>query len=196
MQLRVTTTAQVNPSVVPTPAALLPRFAHNQATIMPLRTLLHIDQHTTADEIRAAVAAGLSPNEADENSTTPIFWAATAEQVRVLVSLGAVARTINSNYETPLHASCAARSAEVTAALLAAGADPRIEDLDGLTPMHLVCDAGHAKALLLAGASVPSDLTPTQHAHFDRARAEIEAERQEKYIRDASAPMTRTRRRA
>ncbi len=94
---------------------------------------------------------------------TPLHLAAhfgRLEAVRFLLARGADvhARSKNDLDNHPLHAALAGRSAEVTRALLDAGADPNSAEHGGYTPLHQAAENGDLAVirLLLERGAVPT----------------------------------------
>lgn len=54
---------------------------------------------------------------------------------------------LNDHSQTPLHLAVLTRQARITRRLVAAGACPRVRDLNGNTPLHLACAAGDIQAV-------------------------------------------------
>ena len=128
---------------------------------MALKSLLEIDEHTTADEIREAASAGADPNERD------------------------YAGDEDASIRTPLHH---ARNAAQTKALLDAGADVNARDAGGVTPLHLAHDAEQTRTLVQAGADVNarSDDRPEELPSAEEWRAWEQENAPQTIGRDAS----------
>ena len=102
------------------------------------------------------------------------------EAVRFLLARGADvhARSKNDLDNHPLHAALAGRSAEVTRALLDAGADPNSAEHGGYTPLHQAAENGALAVirLLLERGAVPTPKDDQGRTPLDLAEAKGHAE--------------------
>ena len=72
--------------------------------------------------VKRALEAGADPKATDNNGTTALHYAVTAEAVEMLVKAGADVNAVNRSGRTPLH--WGTRTDDVKNALIKAGADP------------------------------------------------------------------------
>ena len=116
-----------------------------------------------ANEVRALLAKGASPNVPDRDGRTAVHGAArisAVETMRALLDAGGNPNRRDKDGNTPLHlASAAARISGYLATirlLLAADADPGIANGQGLTPLHIAVTVPEqpaaVEALLAHGA--------------------------------------------
>ena len=94
---------------------------------------------------------GVDVNISDKDGWTPLLFAQTAEQTKLLLAAGANVHARDNDGWTPLHS---AETAEQTEVLLAAGADVNAPDNDGCTPLHKARTAEQTRLLVAAGADV------------------------------------------
>ena len=117
-------------------------------------------QTATVENVTACLDAGADPMARNENSITPLHYAARYNEnsavVQVLLAAGADLEARDTYGNTPLH--YAARYNEnpaVLKALLAAGADPMARDEFGNTPLHEAArNPAAIEVLLAAGAEL------------------------------------------
>jgi ankyrin len=107
--------------------------------------------------LAAALAAGADPNEADEDSYTPLHLSAGMGAVGALSVLLADARTdvdaVDDVGESPLHLAAAAGRTEAVRTLLAHGVHVDAPSREGYTALHMAAQHGNlAAAQLLLGA--------------------------------------------
>ncbi len=113
-------------------------------------------QLATAERL---VARGQDVNEADEEGTTPLFWAAQkghADVVVLLLAKGA-SPEIDGPRGMPLHAAAEEGHREIAELLLAKGADVNAKGENDKTPLHLAAFNGRGEVvelLLAKGAAV------------------------------------------
>lgn len=140
---------------------------------MALKSLLDINLHTTASQIRKALAAGADPNARDDRGITPLHYACFNDiDIQPLLAAGAdpnARRGVDG--ESPLHLALPHDNLGNLQNLLAAGADPNVFNNRGHTPLHLARNAHQTKALLAAGADPNTNardaegVTPLHYAH-------------------------------
>ena len=131
-----------------------PALAHTRYTYN--RILLHdVSASGSATVVSLLLQLGADPNAEDRYGHRPLYFAATAPVVQLLVGKGAeVDARDRVKRTTALHMAARRGNAEVAAALLAAGADPRIEDRSGVTPLQRALNLRKANvAAVLTGAS-------------------------------------------
>ncbi|MEN6343702.1 MAG: ankyrin repeat domain-containing protein [Armatimonadia bacterium] len=78
--------------------------------------------------VQALLRAGADATASDDEGTTPLHAAGSAEVLHLLLEAGAAANAVNNRGQTPLHWAVLRGKLEVVRGLLAAGADPRIRD--------------------------------------------------------------------
>jgi ankyrin repeat protein len=113
------------------------------------------------DLVRKLIALGANVNHVDESKTTPLMYVATPlrgkgyypetmtarnQIARVLIEHGANVNVIGPSGSTALHFAVGDRNPALIRILLAAGADPKIEDSQGYTPMFLAKSWGYDEA--------------------------------------------------
>ena len=129
-----------------------------------------------AAEINRLIAAGLDPNEADEDNLTALNWAAyncELDAMRALVQHGAQIDPHASKAGwTPLMNAAARCSAEVAAYLIAHGANVNAHSTDGgYTPLMYAAEKSHfdvAELLLKKGADI-NDICDDKRTALDFA---------------------------
>ena len=84
---------------------------------------------------------------------TPLHFARTAEQTRVLIEAGANVNARNNSDYTPLHR---AETADQIRVLIEAGANVNSVNYWGYTPLHYAKNTEQTRALIEAGANVNS----------------------------------------
>lgn len=99
------------------------------------------------------LARGANPRLKDEHGDTALHFADDAEVVALLIAAGADPNARNEEEETPLFN---AYGGEVVQALVRGGADPNVV-ADGLSALETARTAEAARALLDAGAIMPTD---------------------------------------
>ncbi len=87
--------------------------------------------------VAAILEAEGDPSPQTENGLTPLHLAAEPGMVEALVAAGAEIDARNDLGRTPLHQAAGYRDANVVEALLDAGADPTLEDREGIRPVDL-----------------------------------------------------------
>ena len=112
--------------------------------------------------IRSLVRAGFSMDARDSEGRAPLHKAtggdwANQTAVRTLLELGAEPDPVDGYGQTPLHLATRNRALECAVALLEAGANPRLPDLTGNTPID------YAEAEVV---------TWTRYAHYDESSTE------------------------
>ncbi|MCX6367781.1 MAG: ankyrin repeat domain-containing protein [Armatimonadetes bacterium] len=115
-----------------------------------------------AQIIRSLVRAGFSMDARDSEGRAPLHKAtggdwANQTAVRTLLELGAEPDPVDGYGQTPLHLATRNRALECAVALLEAGANPRLPDLTGNTPID------YAEAEVV---------TWTRYAHYDESSTE------------------------
>jgi 26S proteasome non-ATPase regulatory subunit 10 len=112
-------------------------------TVDPDATLQALTRAGAVGAVKAAVERDASAAVAkDEDGRILLHWAASAvspETVTYLLSLPAVRERVDLGDEdgwTALHCAVAAGRPEAIAALTAAGASPRVRNVNGQTPLH------------------------------------------------------------
>jgi ankyrin repeat protein len=89
--------------------------------------------------LTALFDAGISPNQGDENRSSPLDWALGHDQLtgsdysRRLIAYRADVNHQDSTGRTPLHFAAGATAPDLIRMLIEAGADPSIEDKNGHT---------------------------------------------------------------
>ncbi len=113
----------------------------------------------TADDVKAAIAAGADANAREEHGSTPLHAAAGINPnpavVAALLAGGADAAARDLSGRTPLHKAIWNDEPAVIEALIDAGANPNARDKGGDTPLHLAAWGARpvaVKTLLAAGA--------------------------------------------
>lgn len=90
-----------------------------------------------------AVMYGCPSNATDGNGETPVHVAARrvhTQSLRSLLRSGGCPHALNHAMQSPLLlAAMAADAHDCVGALLAAGADPSVRSIDGVTPLHVAC---------------------------------------------------------
>lgn len=114
-------------------------------------TVLHIAAAAYDTDIaRALVRLGANPRAANRRGATPLHYAATggptsahwnpraqAGVIALLIDAGADPDAIDKSAVAPLHVAARSRCAAAVRALLAHGANPRLKNGSGSTPLHL-----------------------------------------------------------
>ena len=125
----------------------------------------------TAEPTRLLLEAGLDPNAAAGDRTTPLHFAAdsgSAEVTRLLLEAGADVHRVDGAGLNPLHHAAPEGGAALIRVLLEHGADPNVPDPDGRTALHIAARqnplSAVAELLLNAGAS-----TSVQDRHGNTA---------------------------
>jgi ankyrin repeat protein len=122
--------------------------------------LLAAAKHGTVDELRASLAAGASPDEADADGTTALHWAVhrgELDSVAALLAAGAAVDAENRYGVRPAYLAAENGDAATMRALLAAHADARAIFAEGETLLMTAARTGDVatiEALLAAGADV------------------------------------------
>ncbi len=117
-----------------------------------------VRRSVSAALVGALLEAGADPNAPMLNAVTPfeaVAASAKPEVIRLLAAAGAdVNRRNPADGSFPLHRAVAGKEpASRVAALLDAGANPRVRNADGDTPLHLAAPGGDSTVIsLLAGA--------------------------------------------
>lgn len=128
----------------------------------------------TAEPAQLLLEAGLDPDAAADNGSTPLHYAAdngSAEVSRLLLEAGADPNRIDGAALSPLHYAAPAGGAALIRVLIEYGADPNVPDLDGRTALHtaarqnplsivaeLLLDAGANTTALDRQGNTPCDL--------------------------------------
>ena len=107
--------------------------------------------------LRLLLAKGAKANpEPGKKGFTPLHNAKTTNIARILIEAGATVDALNSDNQSPLHASASVGNRGLVEVLLAAGANPNLKDKDGKTPLHLASAswrAGVVAPLIAKGAN-------------------------------------------
>jgi ankyrin repeat protein len=124
----------------------------------PLAGAIKSGQRAAALDMIAKKSADVNAAEAD--GTTPLLWAASANDTDLVVRLlkvGAKPNVTNLLGSSPLGEAAFHANTDMIGALLNAGADPNMADPNGETPLMLVARTANvdaAKLLLAKGAQV------------------------------------------
>jgi ankyrin repeat protein len=89
---------------------------------------------------KTMISLGFDVNERDDNSATPLHYAAmhgSPREIEELVSMSAVLNSCDDQESTPLHQAIRRRDLLVIHCLLELGADPTIFDKNGRAPIHI-----------------------------------------------------------
>ncbi len=144
--------------------------------------------HNDEAAVRALLAGGADPDEAQGDGMTALHWAAfnrNADLVQLLLEAGAgVEAGTRIGHYTPLHLAARAGAGEIVEMLLGAGAEPERAILvgGGARPLHFAAEAGDVEtiaALLAAGADVnaPEEAWGQTPLIFAAARGRTDAVR-------------------
>ena len=142
----------------------------------PLEPFFSLCARGTAEEVRAAIAAGADVNKANNAGSMPLHRAVTNntfDVVRVLVEAGAdvKARTTGTYRDTVLHSAIWTKDPRVVQLLLAKGADPYALDSREWTPLHLA--AYHTRGPQILGLILQS-MKPVPAAPAKRYKGTVE----------------------
>lgn len=108
--------------------------------------------HTEA--VSALLARGASVNARDNEGSSPLMFARTADIAMMLLDKGADPLLVSEDGVTALHIASGKDSfAQVVQQLLKRGADPNAVDHDGDTPLHITGSREIAEILISAGAN-------------------------------------------
>lgn len=108
-------------------------------------------------EVYLAAGAEVKPQRVPYGARyerTALHYAADAKAVRLLIAAGEEVDACPEEMFRPMTPLCYAQNAEVTRALLEAGANPRFRARDSMSPLCFAPDAESARLLLAAGANV------------------------------------------
>jgi hypothetical protein len=117
---------------------------------------IHLLQNAAADAtpkainlVREIIKSGISPDAYSIGGTTPLIYAAmygTEETVEYLLSVGAkIDLCVEDSYNRILNAlrtACKTKRVAIAKLLLAHQANPNLENNEGLTAIHMLCDSG------------------------------------------------------
>lgn len=96
--------------------------------------------------------AAVAPDSRGRNGETPLHWMATLgddKGVLLLLNAGANINAQDNGGNTPLHRAISDRQVSAAQALLTAGADRALTNIEGLTPKGLADADGYAPAIAL-----------------------------------------------
>ena len=98
------------------------------------------------ERVRELIAAGAKLEAKDQDSKTPLHWAAykgNQEVVKALVDAGANLEAKNQGGRTPLHVAAYHGHQEIVQVLIAAGANLGVRDQYGRTSLRIANGRGH-----------------------------------------------------
>lgn len=125
--------------------------------------------------LRVLLAEGGDPNAQNDQGDTPLHWAVRVQKSSLVAKLGEhgivgfVSQTLDSQGDTPMHVAAMRlrrnTNASTVSALLAAGANPNLRNIAGVSVLYEAAIGGNldqVKALLAAGA----EMSDAERARF------------------------------
>ena len=101
-------------------------------------------------QVKKLLKGKAKADEAGENGSTPMMWAAYeghSSVVAYLIAMGANVKATDKDDTTPLHNAAARGHCEIIAALLSKGANAKALDDKGITPLHWAAAGDYPDAI-------------------------------------------------